>query len=85
MTAALEPLDLELDDLPALPAPAPRTHAEMCAWLDRRHTAALRVARNTVHLAETVLARGDAAAADALLLEARTYLAEADRISARRS
>ena len=83
---AHERLDLGLTDLPDLMrAPRPRTFAEGAARLDERRLAALEVADVTSGMAQRILDQGDADAAGELAAEASRYLAEAQRIDARRT
>ena len=81
---ATQPLDFSLADLPARNPFKTLDHAGMCAFLDERHAACIRVAESTLDLAATINARGDYTAARSLIDEASLYLAEAARIRARR-
>lgn len=83
-TATYQALDFTLENLPPRDPFATYTHATMCAYLDERHAACLRIAGNTLDLAATINANGDAAAARELIDEATRYLTEAASIRARR-
>ncbi len=70
------------DTLPALTRlPRPRNHREMVDRIVERRQAALTIAANTADMAEHILSLGDTAGADALMVEARAYLAEAARLA----
>lgn len=78
-------LSLDLPSPTGTPTTRPRNHAEASALLDARHDAALATASNTLDVAQTILERGDAAAAQDLIAEADAYFAEANGIASLRS